>query len=68
MRAITEGDEDDATVTTNLGLGLFITREIVTAHGGKIKVDSSEEAGTTFTASFPRSGEATNLEDGKRPT
>jgi signal transduction histidine kinase len=38
----------------NLGLGLFITEEVVTAHGGTIHVTSSEENGTTFTARFPR--------------
>jgi signal transduction histidine kinase len=38
----------------NLGLGLFITEEVVTAHGGTIHVTSSEETGTTFTARFPR--------------
>ncbi len=37
-----------------LGLGLFITREIVEAHGGSIEVDSREGAGTTFTFSLPR--------------
>lgn len=35
-------------------LGLFITQGIVTAHGGKITVTSSEEEGTTFTAHLPR--------------
>ena len=39
----------------NLGLGLYITQEIVAAHGGTIQVTSSEERGTTFTAWFPRS-------------
>jgi signal transduction histidine kinase len=39
---------------TNLGLGLFITREIVVAHGGKIAVESNEKKGTAFTVSFPR--------------
>jgi len=34
---------------TSLGLGLFIVREIVLAHGGTIKVESSIEAGTVFT-------------------
>jgi K+-sensing histidine kinase KdpD len=37
-----------------LDLGLFITQGIVTAHGGKITVTSSEEEGTIFTAHLPR--------------
>jgi signal transduction histidine kinase len=37
-----------------LDLGLFITKAIVTAHGGKIAVTSSEEEGTAFTAHLPR--------------
>ena len=41
--------------STNLGLGLYITKEIVTAHGGTIDVISSETNGTTFSARFPRS-------------
>ena len=39
---------------TNLGLGLYITKQIVCAHGGRIGVTSSEKDGTTFTALFPR--------------
>jgi signal transduction histidine kinase len=38
----------------NLGLGLYITERIVTAHGGTIDVESSEENGTTFTIHLPR--------------
>ncbi|MGD0773108.1 MAG: sensor histidine kinase [Candidatus Solibacter sp.] len=37
-----------------LDLGLFVTNAIVTAHGGKIAVTSSEEEGTAFTAHLPR--------------
>jgi PAS domain S-box-containing protein len=37
-----------------LGLGLFIVREIVQAHGGSVHVSSSERDGTTFTVSLPR--------------
>jgi signal transduction histidine kinase len=40
--------------TTSLGLGLFIAKEIVAAHGGELGVTSSEEEGTTFTAHLPR--------------
>jgi signal transduction histidine kinase len=36
-----------------LGLGLFIAREIVTAHGGEIQVESSQAEGTDFTVSIP---------------
>ena len=39
----------------NLGLGLFITKEVVVAHGGTIEVTSSEADGTVFTAYFPQS-------------
>ena len=39
---------------TSLGLGLFIVREIVLAHGGTITVQSSIAAGTVFTIRLPR--------------
>jgi signal transduction histidine kinase len=37
-----------------LGLGLFISREIVKAHGGTIEVRSAAGAGTTFSITLPR--------------
>jgi PAS domain S-box-containing protein len=37
-----------------LGLGLYITREIVKAHGGTIDVRSDETSGTTFSITLPR--------------
>lgn len=37
-----------------LGLGLYITRQIVLAHGGTIDVRSSDAEGTTFVVSLPR--------------
>lgn len=38
-----------------LGLGLYIIREIVVAHGGEIALASDAETGTAFTVSLPRS-------------
>jgi signal transduction histidine kinase len=40
--------------TTGLGLGLYIARAIVDAHGGAIRATSSEEEGTIFTIELPR--------------
>ena len=40
--------------STNLGLGLFIAKKVVTAHGGEISVASSAERGTNFTVLLPR--------------
>ncbi len=37
-----------------LGLGLTITREMVRAHGGRIWVESEQNAGTSFYISLPR--------------
>lgn len=37
-----------------LGLGLYIAERIVSAHDGRIDVESSEAAGTTFTLHLPR--------------
>ena len=36
-----------------LGLGLFITRKIVEAHGGTIRVESPAEGGSAFTIELP---------------
>jgi signal transduction histidine kinase len=38
----------------SIGLGLYIAREVVIAHGGTIEVKSSQDAGTTFTIRLPR--------------
>jgi signal transduction histidine kinase len=38
----------------SVGLGLYISREIVRGHGGRIQVRSSKADGTAFTVQFPR--------------
>ena len=40
----------------SIGLGLFIARAIVSAHGGHIEVKSSADEGTTFTVALPTGG------------
>lgn len=39
---------------TNLGIGLFIAREVAEAHGGAIDVTSSSVSGTTFVLRLPQ--------------
>jgi signal transduction histidine kinase len=41
-----------------LGLGLWISKQIVIQLGGEISVDSMQGLGTTFTVSLPLSGPA----------
>ena len=37
-----------------LGLGLFMVRKVVDAHGGRVSVEAAPELGTTFTVVLPR--------------
>lgn len=45
---------DAARTGGGTGLGLAICREIVTAHGGRIEVESEEGRGSAFTFAIPR--------------
>jgi PAS domain S-box-containing protein len=49
------GNEPTAAVERSVGLGLYIVKHIVDAHGGSISVQSSTETGTTFALRLPRS-------------
>lgn len=47
-------DGGDADIhSTSLGLGLYISKEIIAAHGGRIEVRSSVDEGTTFIVRLP---------------
>jgi signal transduction histidine kinase len=40
--------------SSGLGLGLYISHEIIRAHGGEVHVRSNEHEGTTFMITLPR--------------
>lgn len=55
VRLAADGDDDSADISSNsLGIGLYIVREIVQAHGGAIAVSSTSADGTKFTITLPR--------------
>ncbi|MFJ2691997.1 sensor histidine kinase [Pseudomonas sp. NPDC087336] len=51
---VRSADEELGQPSTSLGLGLFIVKEVVDAHGGTVEVSSSETDGTLFTVMLPR--------------
>ena len=47
---------------TSVGLGLYIVRSLVAAHGGRVWADSTLGAGTTFTIAMPRRSKTDGVE------
>ncbi len=60
-----EGPETRAVAGT--GLGLYLTRAIVQAHGGRIWVRSAPGKGSTFTVALPLQTEIVALEEARKP-
>lgn len=54
LKARTATQSAPSSPTASLGLGLYIAERIVTAHDGRIVVDSTEAEGTTVTLHLPR--------------
>jgi signal transduction histidine kinase len=48
-----EADADSQVAGANLGLGLYVVREIANAHGGTVEV-SSDKTATCFELQLPR--------------
>lgn len=55
----------DAQHISGMGIGLYLTREIVTRHGGTIAVDSIEGQGCTFSVRLPLASPSGDL---RQPT
>jgi PAS domain S-box-containing protein len=55
----------DSTNISGLGLGLYISREIVCAHKGEIHVESRVGQGSTFTVDIPKRKECKGSDNGQ---
>ncbi|NMO14259.1 PAS domain-containing protein [Pyxidicoccus fallax] len=52
---------------SGFGLGLYVTRQIVQAHGGAIQVEDTQGGGATFVVELPADSESPPEPAGRRP-
>lgn len=57
------GTDTSGNPSRSVGLGLYIVKHIVDAHGGSITVCSNGARGTTFSVGLPRAGPSTSKPD-----
>jgi signal transduction histidine kinase/CheY-like chemotaxis protein/putative methionine-R-sulfoxide reductase with GAF domain len=62
------GKPFNTTKTKGTGLGLSICKEILAEHGGRLDVEKSSPAGTTFIIRIPRNREQTKKQDSSNDT
>jgi signal transduction histidine kinase len=55
---LARGQAENVTGSRSIGLGLFIARAVVSAHGGEIQASSSRSDGTTFTVRLPKGADS----------
>lgn len=58
IAGVFEGPWGPSSSSSGTGLGLYLTKQLVDAHGGSITVDSKEGHGSTFTVVLPARGPA----------
>ena len=60
-------DNSSTREVSGSGLGLYITKHLIEAHGGRIWASSQIGQGTTFSINWPKAGQETAVQAAQRP-
>ncbi|MFB3119205.1 MAG: ATP-binding protein [Stenotrophomonas maltophilia] len=60
-------DNSSTREVSGSGLGLYITKHLIEAHGGRIWASSQIGQGTTFSITWPKTGQETAIQAAQRP-